>query len=97
MQRLNKEIILNYLQEHKKEFMLKYNLKKIGLFGSYAKDCASNDSDIDILVDMPPSFKNYYELKHTLEEYFHKKVDLGLDNTLRSFVKKRVQKEIIYV
>jgi len=97
MDYLTKNIILNYLKEHKKEFGKKYKVTKIGLFGSYIKDNATKDSDIDIIVDIPSSFKNYYELKTTLEEYFNKKVDLGLNSNIRSFIKKRIQKEIIYV
>ncbi len=97
MEHLNKEIILNYLKEQKVEFTKKYKLTKIGLFGSYVKNSATKDSDIDIIIDMPSSFKNYYELKNSLEEHFNKKVDLGLDKNIRSFIKKRIQKDIIYV
>jgi len=97
MESLNKEIILNYLKEHKADFTKKYNLNKIGLFGSYVNNSATKDSDIDIIVDMPPSFKNYYELKNILEKHFNKKVDLGLSNSIRNFIKKRIQKDIIYV
>lgn len=97
MERLDKEMILNYLKEHKAEFKSKYKLNTIGLFGSYAKGDATKDSDIDVIVDMPSSFKNYYELKNSLETHFNKKVDLGMSNTIRTFIKKRIQEDIIYV
>ena len=97
MEDLNKEIILKYLQEDKDEFKKKYQVSKIGLFGSYANENASKDSDIDLIVDMPSSFKNYYALKNSLEEYFDKKVDLGMSDNIRTFVKSRIQKDIIYV
>ena len=35
---MNKKIILNCLNNHFKEFKEKYNVEKIGLFGSYARD-----------------------------------------------------------
>ena len=97
MKDLNKEIILKYLQEHKDEFREKYQVSKIGLFGSYAKNNESKHSDIDLIVDMPSSFKNYYSLKNSLEKYFDKKVDLGMSDNIRTFVKNRIQKDIIYV
>ena len=94
---INKETILNYLKEHKSEFEDKYQIEKIGLFGSYAKGRQTIDSDIDIIVDMPASFKNYYALKNSLEAYFDKKVDLGMSDTIRAFVKKEIQKDVVYV
>jgi len=97
MNELNKEDILNYLKENKDEFASKYQVNKIGLFGSYVKDNATQDSDIDLIVDMPSSFKNYYALKSSLESHFNKKVDLGMLNTIRTFIKNRIQNEIVYV
>lgn len=97
MKNLTKEMILTYLKTHKDEFKDKYQVQKIGLFGSYAKGEATESSDIDLIVEMPSSFKNYYELKKMLEDYFEKDVDLGMSDTIRLFIKKRIQKDIIYV
>ena len=47
---IDKTNILNYLKEHYSEFKNKYNVEKIGLFGSYARDEATENSDIDIFV-----------------------------------------------
>ncbi len=47
---MNKEIILNYLKTHKDDFMQKYGIEKIALFGSFAREEAKEDSDIDIFV-----------------------------------------------
>ena len=49
---IDKTNILNYLKEHYSEFKNKYNVEKIGLFGSYARDEATENSDIDIFVKM---------------------------------------------
>jgi len=35
---MTKKEILEYLSSHKKEFQKKYEIEKIGLFGSYARD-----------------------------------------------------------
>jgi len=42
---MTKEAIINYLTSHKKEFAQKYNIEKIGLFGSYARGEAEENSD----------------------------------------------------
>ncbi len=94
---MTKEYILNFLKQNKQLLHTKYKVSKIGLFGSYARGTAHNDSDIDILVEMPSSFDNFFDLKYFLENAFGKTVDLGKIKNLRLLVKKYVDKEIIYV
>jgi len=93
---MDKTDILNFLKENKEQLESKYHIKKIALFGSYAKNTQNQNSDIDILVDMPPSFDTYYELKEFLEKSFQKKVDLGLFYNVREHLKSTIYKEIIY-
>lgn len=94
---IDKNYIIDYLKEHKKEFMTKYKINKIALFGSYARGEETSDSDIDIIVDMPSSVENYFSFKYLLEEYFGKKVDLGKEKSLRLFIKSKIKNELIYV
>lgn len=94
---MTKEYILDFLRKNKQLLSKKYSVTKIGLFGSYAKDLATETSDIDILVEMPPSFDNFFDLKYFLEEAFGRTVDLGKSKNLRLLVKKYIDKEIIYV
>jgi len=94
---LNRETILKFLKEHKEMFQSKYQIKKLGLFGSYAKGEENHQSDIDILVDMPSSFDLYYDLKELLEEALNKSIDLGLEKSMRAFILDSIQEEIIYV
>ena len=93
---MTKEYILNFLKINKQLLNNKYSVTKIGLFGSYARGDAKDSSDIDILVEMPPSFDNFFDLKYFLEDAFGKTVDLGKIKNLRLLVKKYVDKEIIY-
>jgi predicted nucleotidyltransferase len=94
---MDREYILTFLKEHKEELKQKYHIKKMALFGSFARDEADEKSDIDILVDMPSSFDKFFELKYYLEENFNREVDLGKFKTLRLFVKDKIEKEILYV
>ncbi len=94
---MTKKYILDFLKENKQLLYTQYKVTKIGLFGSYARDTAHHNSDIDILVDMPSSFDNFFDLKYFLENAFGKTVDLGKIKNLRLLVKKYVDKEIIYV
>lgn len=94
---LTKQSILTFLKLHKQEFKEKYSIDKIGLFGSYAKDIANENSDIDIIVSMPSNFDIYYDFKEYLENSFQKKVDLGLEKNIRTFIANEINKDIIYV
>ena len=92
-----KEEILSLLKRHKPFFEAHFGVQKIGLFGSYAKGKATDASDIDLLVDMPGSFDAYYDLKDFLQDTFQTPVDLGLESSLRTFVRRKIENEIIYV
>ena len=46
---LNKSVIINYLKQHKSDFSQKYSINKMGLFGSFATEQNSANSDVDIV------------------------------------------------
>jgi len=94
---MNKNEILEFLKKNKKNIQERFDINSIALFGSVAKNSANKNSDIDILVDMKPSYKNYYLLKQYFENIFNKKVDLVTKNSLRSFIKEEIDKDLIYV
>ena len=91
---MTKEDILAYLKEQKKEFAKKYGVEKIALFGSYARE----DSDIDIVIAMPPKYSYLFNLKEELEEALQKRVDvIRLRESMNHYLKRRIDKEAIYV
>ena len=72
-------------------FAKKYQLKKVYLFGSYARGDAISDSDVDLLIEggKNESMYEYLDLVSDLEKAIGKKVDLveyqaALDNQTRS-------------
>ena len=95
---MNKEIILNYLKTHKDDFMQKYGIEKIALFGSFAREEAKEDSDIDIFVKMKPDLFKMVELKEQIEQDLQKKVDIIREHKhIKPFLLKMIQKDMIYV
>jgi len=93
---MDKHEIISFLKSNKKLLKSRYNVTKIGLFGSCSIDRQSINSDIDIIVSMPSDFDNYYDLKEFLESSLKSKVDLGLEKNMRQLIKKRIKNEIIY-
>jgi len=96
---MDKTYILAFLTAHKKEMEEKFGLVKIGLFGSYARDEQTQESDIDLAVEIESSnkFRSFFSMKQYLENHLQHKVDLGIESTLKPLAKKYIQKEIIYV
>ena len=76
-----------------------YGVKKIGLFGSYARNEQEIVSDIDILVEFErgkKAFDNYMDLKFFLEELFSYKVDLVIVDALKPDIKPYVLGSVTY-
>jgi len=94
---MTKSDVLNYLKEHYQEFHNQYNVEKIGLFGSYARDEATKDSDIDIFVTMKPNMFDMIAIKEQIEEDFHKKVDIiRKHKNIKPFFLEMINKDLIY-
>lgn len=70
-------------------------VKKVWLFGSYARGEATGSSDVDVLVDIDYDNINgtdYFNWFQDLEEKLNKKVDVVskkyINNRLRSFIER---------
>lgn len=74
---MTKDNILQILQLHLSYMKEKYGLQSIALFGSFAKDQAKKNSDIDLLVELnTPYAKNYFGLLVFLEKQFSQPIGL---------------------
>ncbi len=94
---MTKDIILSYLSKHKQEFKEKYEIEKIGLFGSYARGEENQESDIDIFVKMKPDLLEMVGLKLQIEEDLSKKVDLIRDHkSIKPLLLKMIKKDLTY-
>ena len=91
---MNVFIILN---SHINEIKSKYDVKKIGIFGSYAKGQQNEESDVDVLVEFEkPTFDNFMELVFFLEDLFGKKVDLLTPKSLSPYMRPYIEKEVVW-
>lgn len=103
--RATKENILSYLKELKVELNNK-GIRKLALFGSYAKEESTIYSDIDIAIQKDKEFLltyssySYFELisyiKEKIRTKFHKNIDV-FDLDSQSSFKESIKKELIYV
>lgn len=95
---MNKDEILKKLSQEKEYIQSKYEVEKIGLFGSYAKDTHTEDSDIDIYVEFRhKTFDNLTGLWNFLEDLYHKKIDLfHKHKNNNKVIFENIQKDVIY-
>lgn len=96
---MTKDDILFFLRAHKHEMQEKFGIVSIGLFGSYVRQTAREDSDIDLAVEFLPerkTLKNFLGCKRYLESHMHKPVDLGIESTLKPAIRESVKQDIQY-
>ena len=76
-----------------------YSVKKIGLFGSVARNEQTRQSDIDLLVEFskPVGFVTFMRLENFLSERLGERVDLVTPDSLKAVIQQDVLSEVIYV
>ncbi len=90
--------IKDTLRSHRDDLRLKYHVKNIGIFGSFARGEENNRSDIDILVDFDePIGWEYVDLIAYLESILGMKVDLATPMALKRQIKENILKEVVSV
>lgn len=99
---LTKERITGILREKYSYLTAEYAVKRIGLFGSYAKGTPTEASDIDIIVEFErPIGLKFVEFTEYLENLFGKKVDVltpaGIKGIRVERVARSIQESILYV
>lgn len=86
------------LSEHKTELKREFRLKNLGIFGSYSREEQTQDSDVDILVELgDPLGLGFVRLAFRLEEILDMKVDLVSRGAIKPRVWKYIEKDIVYV
>ena len=96
---LDKEMILQSLRRYKSLLENKYGVSKLGIFGSVARGDIKETSDVDVVIEIRNADPFVLlDIKEELTKLLGCKVDLiRLRENMNSFLKKRIEKEVIYV
>ena len=77
-----------------------YRVRRIGVFGSVARNTAGPDSDIDIIVDFASSdetIANFFGLQDFLNDHFQRKVDVITVSGLKPFSRDLVMRDAVFL
>jgi predicted nucleotidyltransferase len=92
--------LLNDNTDKLKEF----GVKKIGIFGSCARDEIGEKSDVDIVVEFEKErggFKDFAGLVEFLENLFKREIDIltpvGIETIRIKSIREKIKKEVLYV
>jgi len=92
----NREEILKILEENQ-NVIRSYGVRRLGLFGSFARGECNETSDLDFVVEFErKSFDAYMDLKLFLEELFGCQVDLVISDAIKPRLRSVILGEAIH-
>ena len=99
MNPMNREEVLDILRMHKPTLADRFGVTALALFGSFARDEATDGSDVDILVqyDGPATSRSYFGVQFYIEDLLGRRVDLVTHKALRSEFRPYVEREAVNV
>ncbi|MBM3133363.1 MAG: nucleotidyltransferase family protein [Chloroflexi bacterium] len=75
-------------------------VKRLGMFGSFARGEQRTESDVDFLVEFKrgqKSFDNFMQLSFLLEDILQRRVELVTSEALSPYIGPHILKEVEYV
>lgn len=87
------------LKKYKEQNVRRYGIKSLGVFGSVARDDATESSDIDIVVELDRAdLFILADIKQDIEETLGRHVDIVRKRRLMNpLLARRISREVIYV
>jgi len=94
-----KQELIEIIQSHK-DIIKTYGVVKLGIFGSFVRDEADDNSDIDFFIEFTPEYKtlkNFVHLANYLKSISGRKVEIITPQSLNKFIGKYITQEVEYV
>jgi len=95
------QAIQTILHQHLPQMQEKYQVRQLGIFGSFVRGEQTADSDIDVLVEFEPTARfgllTFCQLENELSDLLNRKVDLVMKDGLKPRIGERILQEVIYL
>ena len=89
--------IIYILRRRDREIKELFQVKRIGLFGSFARGEEKDSSDVDIMVEFEQqTFDNFMKLAFFLEDLLGRKVELVTPDSLSPYIAPYVKDEVVW-
>jgi len=93
-----KQDVLSIIKENHDRIQA-FGIKKLGLFGSFARRQQNPESDIDLIAEFEKgkkTFDNFIHLSFLLEDLLGHRVELVTVESLSPYLKPHIMKEVKY-
>lgn len=96
---MTRDETLRILRQHKPEITDRFGVATLAIFGSTARDEATESSDLDVLVSFEgkANSRRYFGLQFFLEDLLARPVDLVTDRALRAELKPYIERDLVNV
>ena len=96
---MKRDEVLKILRAHKGILAERFGIAELSIFGSFARDEAAEDSDLDVLVRFKgrATSKGYFGAQFYIEDLLGRPVDLVTDKALRAELRPYVERELVHV
>lgn len=96
---MKRDEVLEILREHKGILAERFGVAELAIFGSFARDEATEDSDLDVLVRFEgrSTSKGYFGAQFYIEDLLGCEVELVTDKALREELRPYIEKDLIHV
>ena len=96
---MKRDFVLQTLKQKSAELAKQFGVKSLLLFGSTARNEATETSDVDLLVefDRPVGYFGLFALQDYLEKLLGCPVDLGTPDSLKPYIEESIMGELIRV
>jgi len=93
--------IIHYLSANKQSISRRYRLKKLGIFGSYARNEQTVASDLDLLIEFEDNTTEITDrkdfLRKEIQSVFHIPVDICREKYIKPIFRQQILSDAIYV
>ena len=96
---MKRDEVLKILRAHKGILSARFGVAELAIFGSFARDEATEESDLDVLVRFEgrSTSKGYFGAQFYIEDLLGREVELVTDKALRKELRPYIEEDMIRV
>jgi predicted nucleotidyltransferase len=96
---MRQDDVLEAVSQFRRDRQDEFGILRIGVFGSVARNEITDESDVDVVVELAqPDLLTLVGIKQELESLLQRSVDIvRYRDSMNAFLKRRIEQEAVYV